>query len=97
MGSGDTILGFRGHHTDLQHSDTLLHSTAGYDRRPCRSRPLTQTHRVRSRVPYEGKCVASIEVGPTARFNRSAQLNLAFCNKYRRWDLNPHPVARTGF
>ena len=59
--------------------------------------PLTQTHRVRSRVPYEGKCVASIEVGPTACFNRSAQLNLAFCNQYRRWDLNPHPLARTGF
>ena len=30
--------GFRGHHTDLQHSDTLLHSTAGNERRPCRSR-----------------------------------------------------------
>ena len=31
--------------------------------------PLTQTHRVRSRVPYEGKCVASIDVGPTTHLN----------------------------
>ncbi len=38
MGFGDTISRFRGHHTDLQHSDTRLHSTADYDRRPCRSR-----------------------------------------------------------
>ena len=33
-----TPAGFWGHHTDLQHSDTLLHSTAGYERRPCQSR-----------------------------------------------------------
>jgi hypothetical protein len=90
--------GFRGHQTGS--GDTILISNIAtpFGTRPRATignlvdrAPLTQTHRVRSRVPYEGKCVASIEVGPTACFNRSAQLNLAFCNQYRRWDLNPHP------
>jgi len=55
---------------------------------------LMQTHRILSRVAFERK-VSCVSRSGT---NRALEADhLAFCTKYRRWDLNPHGCYPTGF